>query len=409
MGHRDVVNATDTSGTTCTSGNVSPVGVNRCLVVLCTSEHGTTGEVPTGITFGGVALTLLDSQIRTTGQASLWYLLDPSLTPATVVATWTNTQAGMGLCCIAYADVDQVTPFDTSVTAEGSSTTPSVTVAHDAGDMVVVGAWQEQAGGTAGTPANIDNEHRDSDVNNDRMFAGDADESAASSTAYSWTTVVNDDWAIVGVALNRAGPASGDPLTASITTPALGTYRVIAAASNSGGTTNKAYAAMGFAYGGVTYDPSVLSHYTQIDRNGMSLYDFGAITIPPTPLPDGATVGTVTLRLHIIMGDLTYASRNVDVDWIMLMPIDFGYVYGDKATGTDVLVIDSISKPPQLGRWDTSDVFQERPVQEGTPPLVDPDGTRIYMLVDDKSTSDYSITDGGEVTVRIIPQYLNIG
>ena len=91
----------------------------------------------------------------------------------------------------------------------------------------------------------------------------------------------------------------------------------------------------------------------------------------------------------------------------MLMPTDGGMNYVSKTSAQDVVVLDSISPQPSLSLWNTSDVFQSRPQQEGSPPYVDPDGTRIYFLVDDGATA--TITHGGQVTVTIRPRYLVVG
>jgi hypothetical protein len=52
-------------------------------------------------------------------------------------------------------------------------------------------------------------------------------------------------------------------------------------------------------------------------------------------------------------------------------------------------------------------VFQSRPQQEGTPPMVDINGTRIYFVFDD--AVDATITDGATVAIRYIPLFEQVG
>ena len=89
------------------------------------------------------------------------------------------------------------------------------------------------------------------------------------------------------------------------------------------------------------------------------------------------------------------------------MPSDFGANYVSKTSATNVVVLDSISPVASLSLWDTSDVFQSRPQQDGTPPFIDPAGTRVYFLVDDSASAN--ITHGGQVTVTVRPRYLVVG
>ncbi len=121
--------ASATNVATVTIPTFNPGGAaNRVLVVGLTFGQGV---APTNVAvkYGGVSLTLAPGTSATNGSAhtEIWYLTDPSLTPASIVATWTgNHDVVMG--ATAFAGADQLTPVVNGVTATGNSTSPSVTI-----------------------------------------------------------------------------------------------------------------------------------------------------------------------------------------------------------------------------------------------------------------------------------------
>ena len=100
------------------------------------------------------------------------------------------------------------------------------------------------------------------------------------------------------------------------------------------------------------------------------------------------------------------ASKTLDLDWVMLMPIDFGSLYLSKTSGTDVILSDSISDLRTAILLDASDVVQSIPsTQGGDPPMIHPDGTRLYFVSDDGAAD---IDDGWKMTVRVEPRFLSV-
>jgi len=93
----------------------------------------------------------------------------------------------------------------------------------------------------------------------------------------------------------------------------------------------------------------------------------------------------------------------------MLMPADpfTGFIFVEKVTATDVVVLDSVTEPPGVSIWDTSDVWQFWPTQQGKPPYGEPEGIRLYVLVDNGVDAD--ITDGETVEIDVIPRYASLG
>jgi hypothetical protein len=167
--------------------------------------------------------------------------------------------------------------------------------------------------------------------------------------------------------------------------------------------------AMGHAYGGVTVDPSVSTDYGDIPttQSAWHILDIGSLVVPPASLPEGATIGTLTLRIAFYNATNGNTGESLDVDWVLLLPVDGGVAYASKAAATNVVVLDTVTNLASLSLWDTSDIFQSRPEQRGGMVMVDPGGTRVYLVDDDGA--DAGIAEGWKVAVKVVPQYLHVG
>jgi hypothetical protein len=131
----------------------------------------------------------------------------------------------------------------------------------------------------------------------------------------------------------------------------------------------------------------------------------GTVTIPPVATPENTSTGSFTLRLAIYLSTAA-DSKTLDMDWIMLVPIDFGSMYLSKTSGSDIVLVDSISDLRQAVLIDSSAIIQSIPVsQGGDPPTVHPDGTRLYF-VSDNGNAD--IDDGFKVSVTVEPRFLSV-
>ena len=396
------------SGTAAATNTITvahtPAGSNRLLLVGVTAYRADSGQAdPTGITFGGVALTKLSGQANGTINVSLWYLIAPVAGAANVVATWAGGQDTIVLGAVTYSNAHQTSPLGAATTATGNSSAPSVAPATTSADLAFCVVGVNAGGAVTYTPGTGVTEHWDAN-GNPMACAGGEKIGAAGTTTMAWT-VSSGPWAIIGVAIQPAYTAAVPKVfTKSVTTPPVGAYRVLARILGNGGDYG---VAMGYAYGGVTQDPTVSTQYAAIAAatTVWHVLDIGSIIIPPATLPDGATIGTLTLRLcaYRTIGAVAY---NLDVDWVMLLPVDFGSTYCAKTSAASIPVIDSISRQPTLALWDSADMFVSRPQQEGTPPDIDPDGSRCYLAAD--NGTDAAIGDGWTITVRIIPQYLMV-
>ena len=380
---------------------------NRLIVVSVSArDAGGSPAAPSGVTYDGDALTKSGDVSSGNVNASIWYRVAPSTGSNNVVVTFGDSRhEGIGVTATSFTGVYQSAPAGSATTATGDSTAPTVNIASFAGDIVVDALAVNVAG--ALTPGTDQTERSDAALPNGGRYGASTESATTTSTTMSWTSG-DGVWAVLGIAVKGDYGTAAAPrvLTKSITTPSKGTFRVLARLRNAGG--GVWGVAMGYAYGGLTNDPSVAADYSSIAA-GTTIWhwlDIGTLIVPPQILPDGATLGTLTLRLchYRVSGS---GDDAFDVDAIMLLPVDFGSAYTSKTSAADRVVLDGISPAPSLSLWDTSDVFQSRPQQEGTPPLVDPNGTRIYFVFDD--AVDATITDGASVVVRYVPLFEQVG
>ena len=208
----------------------------------------------------------------------------------------------------------------------------------------------------------------------------------------------------IGAVLSAAGDVVSAPevATVAISTPPRGQFRVLARVD--GGTGVWALG-MGYSYGQITVTPSTVADYT-VSTSGVAGYeilDLGVVTIPPVGVPENATTGDFTIRLAYYMST-PVASGTLDIDWIQLMPVDFGGMYVSKASGTDAILVDSLSDVRSASLLDSSGVVQSVPsTQGGDPPTVHPDGTRLFF-----AGVSADIDDGWKVQVTIVPRFLSV-
>jgi len=383
-------------------------GSNRYLIVAVHVEDATE-TTPSGVTYDSAALTQIGSVVTNgTLSVTLWRLIAPNSGTADIVVTFGTSCDVISAGGLSFDSVHQTTPEGTVVTATASTSSVSVAVTAVLGDVVIDMA---AVSGTATMTVGAGQSERWDDLRSIQS----TEIASSTSVTMSTTAASSETWALAAVAIKSvadrvsAGTAAVPiVVTKSVTTPPQGVYRVLARLRCQDN--EKVKVAMGHAYGGITSDPSVASDYADVaaSQDAWHILDIGSLVIPPSSLPDGATVGTLTLRLAFYLVETpVYTQTRLDVDWVLLLPVDEGTAYATKTAGTDVVVVDTITNLPTLTLWDSSDVFQSRPEQRGGMITVDPEGTRIYLVDDDGS--DAGIGEGWKASVKVVPQYLNVG
>jgi len=231
------------------------------------------------------------------------------------------------------------------------------------------------------------------DFSGDGAFASVSD--AGSSGAYyrRWndaTTGMSDD------------PASPDVLvTSAIANFPHGTYRILTRAKY---VTAAASMGMGYAYGDIALTPAVAADYTALTAT-WGIHDLGSFTFPPVITPDGLSDGTVIFRMGIYRTGGSTAE--IHVDWVMLLPIDFGSSYCSKTSATDVVLFDSRSPFKGITLLNTSDVVQSVPADQlGTPLEIHPEGSRFFFAFDEGTAAAIALS--GKAAVTYLPRYLYV-
>jgi hypothetical protein len=190
-----------TSGTNQVSSinwNHTVSGKNRLLSVQISSDWGTT---ITGVTYNGVALTQAVSKIRATGllRSEIWYLIAPATGTHSVVVTASGISYISGIATTLNS-VDQTSPLGITGSADGSSTTPSVSITTIQDNSLIidsVATANDPIVFTAGSGQAIIDEIASSATKQIASSVEDTD-TAGSYTA-SYTISPSTNWAITAV------------------------------------------------------------------------------------------------------------------------------------------------------------------------------------------------------------------
>ena len=168
---------------------------------------------------------------------------------------------------------------------------------------------------------------------------------------------------------------------------------------------------MGFSYGNLISTANISGHYiSRVDdgTSDFSVLDLGVLTVPPFPVPETATRDNLILR-HRWYGILgTSGTYSFQQDWIMLLPVSEGMVYGSGSwqAGTGVLM-DSRSRVPGVYVVGSSDEIVRSPLEaiQGRPPEAHPDGMRLWMAFG----TEFPIDGSHTATLTYVPRWLQVG
>lgn len=181
-------------------------GNTRLLLVAVHLRIAATESV-SGITYNGVAMTLVSALTNGAVRLELWQLVAPATGANTIAVT---LSAGTRVCggALSLTGVDPTIPLGTAATNSATNATPGVTVASGIGEVVVdalsQGAQPTETAGTGQTRQWFD--ASTAGVNNVRG-AGSTIAGAASVTT-SWSSGNSQGWAMVGVSVKPAVSAS---------------------------------------------------------------------------------------------------------------------------------------------------------------------------------------------------------
>lgn len=121
------------------------VGANRALFVSVMLNG--TNDYVTGVTYGGVAMTKVDSQVTATTYIHYVYVLAAPASGANNVVVSTSASCNIFSSCVSYSGVDQTTPSEAN--AKNQTTGTSITVAVT---TVTNNAWLYGGANCIGAP-----------------------------------------------------------------------------------------------------------------------------------------------------------------------------------------------------------------------------------------------------------------
>ena len=183
------------------TNSVTVAGANKLLLFFIGIGVSSQNQT-TNVSYGGVNLTKLWA---TNGPSwvvnECWYLLNPSSGTASIIVEGATGYTADQMChwWVNVTNVNQSTPVGTVVTASGTSTGPSVTVAGATGDLIISGLSTDSGATlTASTGSFVTNKLN---VGSDTAYASTTNAGGAS-VAMSFTTA-SEHWALGGVAIKK--------------------------------------------------------------------------------------------------------------------------------------------------------------------------------------------------------------
>ena len=208
-----------------TTGNVTvDQGLNKktlvhtveagCTLLLATSNQSY-GDVdnPTAVSSSvDGAFTLLDSNITTPRAGpQLWYLVSPTVGAHTITFTETNSFYSV-IASVSVLGSAVASIFGTVAKANGSSTTPSVSVASATGELVIdVCTYRKASGDLTATvdASQAQLVNASSGTGTTQGLGLISTEAGAASVTMSWTGTVSNIWRTMGVSIKPAAASGG--------------------------------------------------------------------------------------------------------------------------------------------------------------------------------------------------------
>ena len=178
-------------------------GSDRLLIV---SVHCDNGIDVSAVTYAGQSLTLVSQVVHSGGKprVEVWRLIAPPTGSNNVAVTLSGGNSDkVTVGAITYNGVNQTTPIDGVTSAQGYSTSASVTVVSQVGDLVQDAMAAISAGASSigsGQTQRYSREMGGSGASN--HFGVASTEPGATSVPMSWSLTESKEWVIVGFNIN---------------------------------------------------------------------------------------------------------------------------------------------------------------------------------------------------------------
>ncbi|RJQ37445.1 MAG: hypothetical protein C4555_06325 [Dehalococcoidia bacterium] len=185
------------------------VGAGANFLVCGLAKRSTSDA--SGVTFNSVAMSFLQEQAGTGGATlgvEIWYLANPNITTADVVASHGSIRAVLG--CMALSGVNTGSPFGTVVAGGGNTQDATVSVSSTASGLVfaVVSRRNSDLAMAPGTDTTEEWEVAGTDATTDNNcigWGGSEVGTGGNVTINATWTTSNRQWEMLGVNINAAG------------------------------------------------------------------------------------------------------------------------------------------------------------------------------------------------------------
>lgn len=210
----DAKSSSSGTGTSSLTWSHTCTGTDLILVV---GVETSSAEAATGVTYNGIALTLIDAQDAAAlfCRSELWYLIAPATGANDIVVTMAGSATYIVGGATSWTGVDQSTPLGTAAKATGSASPATVDVTSAAGEVVL-----DAACAIAGVTMTVGA----SQTSQWNLLAGGvlrgagSSEGGAGTVTISWTLSASALWATVAVPIKpgTGGGGAGETTASEI-------------------------------------------------------------------------------------------------------------------------------------------------------------------------------------------------
>ncbi len=285
-------------GSTTTFVHNTGSGSDRLMLVGVSFGHG--GDTVTSITYNGANLTFIGAQDSGNPRVEIWGLVAPDVGSHNLVVNTTGSSNGVTIGAVTYTGVDQTVAWHGFTSAEGDSSTPSVTT-YSAVDELVFGVVGFHNSADENLVPNAGQTER-WDLWVDHANGGGTTQAGAASVTTSWSVATSDKWSAANVSIR--------PVDAPIGNGAIAVWR-------DNGTNTPQYS----LFNGVDFTP---------EANSVPLNEWQVIQGAEAPTRDEAIV------VGVDAGKLIQGEMWDGANWTPLSINDLGSAPSDNYWGFDV-------------------------------------------------------------------------
>lgn len=195
-----------------------------------------------------------------------------------------------------------------------------------------------------------------------------------------------------------------------------GTYRVFIRVRRNNGTSNSVRLRMQWGVSGQRFIGDTISSWSSPSTQ-FALVDLGKLTLPTTadPIRVGVSGEEVPVRGLIaleIEAERISGTSNLDIDYVMFVPADDGYLFYDHPSGSSsnhTTVVDGVNEAIYQLRTDEGAIANVEPIMVGGRfPMLSPGETNRLVFARMVNYGDDDIADTTDITVSYWPRYLYV-